>query len=505
MNIATLIERSAQRDPGGIAVVDEATGNTYSYRAFADRVFRTGTRLRRLAGEETGARIAILGDAGLAYLCADYGAMSSGLVRVPMDPHLSLAEAAGQLEDAGARVLLYDVKHAEMAAQLHATLDTDRLTLAGLEELDDAALPPTVDHAAPGDIASLNYTGGSTGRPKAVVHTHGSLSAAVQNIIMARPNGAGSVFLNVRPLWPIAAIVLLAHFVAGGTVVLGSFSPEQFPAQIRTYRVNLTSLVPTQLVRILRAIPAERLALPTLRSIDVGAAAIPIDVLMQAADVFGPVVAMLYGLTEAPWCCYRAPSETARVERDKPETHGYVGRPLFGVEVRLMGPGGVVAPGEIGEVNVRGCSIMRGYWNQPDLTDTVITDAWFRTGDLGRLDEAGRLYLAGRAKSIIRTGGKSVQPDEVEAALLEHPAVSEAAVIGLPDEEWGEIVAAAISLRPGSAADVVPDVMRHCREALSSYKRPKEIRVVDALPRSHYGKIQTSKVRDIFVASKASA
>jgi acyl-CoA synthetase (AMP-forming)/AMP-acid ligase II len=146
---------------------------------------------------------------------------------------------------------------------------------------------------------------------------------------------------------------------------------------------------------------------------------------------------------------------------------------------------------------------MRGYWNQPELTGTVLAGAWFRTGDLGRLDAAGRLYLAGRAKTIIRTGGKSVQPDEVEAVLLQHAAVAEAAVVGVPDQEWGEIVVAAIGLVPEATADVVPDVMRHCREALSSYKRPKDIRIVDALPRSHYGKVQTAKVRELFVPSEA--
>ena len=503
MNIATLLERVAQRTPENLAIVDEAGGARYTYRAFADMIFRTGARLRGLAGDVPGSRIAILGDAGLAYLCADYGAMCAGLVRVPMDPHLSLEEAAGQLNDADARVLLYDAKHAEMGAKLEAMAGARTMTIAALESLDDPALAPAVHYAAPDEIASLNYTGGSTGRPKAVVHTHGSLSTAVQNIIMARPNGAGTVFLNVRPLWPIAAIVLLAQFVAGGTVVLGAFSPERFCEQIRTFGVHLTSLVPTQLVRILRAVPEAPPALPTLRSIDVGAAAIPIDVLFHAADVFGPVIAMLYGLTEAPWCCYRSPEETARVERDRPETHGYVGRPLFGVEVRLAGANGPVALGDVGEVLVRGRNVMSGYWQQPDLTADVLDDEWFRTGDLGRLDEAGRLFLAGRAKTIIRTGGKSVQPDEVEAVLMQHPAVTEAAVIGLPDQEWGEIVVAAIGVAPGTPDDVVIDIQRHCRELLSSYKRPKEIRIVETLPRSHYGKVQAGKVREFFLGAAA--
>jgi len=503
VNIATLLERVAQRAPASLAIVDEATGAGYTYRAFVDRIFRAGARLRQLAADESGARIAILGDAGLDYLCADYGAMCSGLVRVPLDPHLSLDEAAGQLNDAGARVLLYDGKHADMALRLQALVTIPALTLAALESLDDPSLSHDVRYGPPGEIASLNYTGGSTGRPKAVVHTHGSLSAALQNIVMARPNGAGTVFLNVRPLWPIAAIVLLAQFVAGGTVVLGTFSPEHFWQQIATFGVHLTSLVPTQLVRILRAAPETPPALPTLRSIDVGAAAIPIEVLEQAATVFGPVVAMLYGLTEAPWCCYRSPEETALVKHDKPETHGYVGRPLFGVEVQLRGPSGSLPVNEIGEVYVRGRNVMRGYWNQPDLTSDVLVDAWFRTGDLGRMDADGRLFLAGRAKTIIRTGGKSVQPDEVETLLMQHPAVTEAAVVGVPDIEWGEIVVAAIAVHPGTPDDVVADVMRHCRDGLSSYKRPKEIRVVDALPRSHYGKVQGSKVRDLFLGPVA--
>jgi acyl-CoA synthetase (AMP-forming)/AMP-acid ligase II len=295
--------------------------------------------------------------------------------------------------------------------------------------------------------------------------------------------------LNMRPLWPIAAVIVAAHLAAGGTVVLGgSFEPARFVAELRRWGAGSSSLVPTHLVRLLRdANPGELAALGALRAIDVGGAAIAPETFAAAVDALGPKIGVLYGLTEAPWSCYQPPGDLIGADgKVQPARMRTVGRAVPGCDV-------MIAEGS-NEVLLRGAHVMRGYWKRPRLTDEVLQDGWFRTGDEGRLDEAGVLSITGRIKEVIRSGGKSVQPGEVERALCAHPGVAEAAVVGLPDAEWGEIVAAAVVAAPGAA--LTPKaLMEHCQAQLSAHKRPKVIRLVEALPRSHYGKVQRAKLR----------
>jgi acyl-CoA synthetase (AMP-forming)/AMP-acid ligase II len=254
-------------------------------------------------------------------------------------------------------------------------------------------------------------------------------------------------------------------------------------------------MVPTHLVRVLRDCPPSSLrALSALRSIDIGAASVPPETFEQALNAFGPKIGVLYGLTEASWSCYQPPSALdapADIQRLRMKS---VGRPLFGCDVMIAGESGAARTGQPGEILIRGAHVMMGYWKRPDLTAQVLNDGWFSTGDLGRFDNDGILSIIGRIKEVIRTGGKSVQPDEVEAALSRHPAVEEVSVVGIPEPEWGELVTAVVV--PAAGADVNEQMLKdHCAALLSPHKRPKFIQIVRELPKSHYGKIQRSKVR----------
>jgi len=503
VNVTHCIEEVARRFPSRPALIVDESGEQVSFRQFADAIAATGALICKNAKLSEGGRVALLGDGSAHYLYAEYGAMNAGLVRVSLDPSLTSEELAAQISDAGAGVLLFASAHAQRAEEVQRLIGGTRLALALLDDLGNLTAPQEVPQSDDGKgIAALNYTGGTTGKPKAVIHTHASLNAAKENVVqawIADGSDAARLMLNVRPLWPIAAIGLLAHLSQGGTVILGGhFSSETFADQVARHGAQCTSLVPTHLVRLTRELKPGDERLASLQRIDIGAAALSFDVLSQAKEIFGNTLAMLYGLTEAPWSCYRNRAALSLVTRDDLLTHGLVGVPTRNSRISILSPDGLpCATGESGEVVIEGGHLMACYWNRPQATSDVLFGGRFHTGDVGQLDEAGRLYLTGRAKEIIRSGGKSVQPGEVEAVLCEHPAVADAAVVGIADVEWGEMVAAAVVAKLGAtlSAEILTE---YCRQRLSAHKRPRRILIVESVPRSHYGKIQRAKVKQQF-------
>lgn len=511
MTIPGLLLRSAQLWGERTALIEPAIHRSVTFADFTNAVLLVGQKLRA-AGLRCGDRVAILGDGNTEYLAIDYGVMAAGMVRVPLDPSLSPDELFNQVADSGARLLLTDGSTSSSASALGKTCgDAGIQTSAFFDDLFDrtqhAQLPALMafDTCEPGSLASLNYTGGTSGQPKAVMLSHGNIRAIVQNIVMARGMVPGDIMVNMRPLWPIAAIIVLGHLSAGGTVVLGGkFDPTHLVDLLREYRAASTTMVPTHLVRILRDCQASDLqALDALRSIDMGAATIPTETFEQALDAFGPKIAVLYGLTEASWSCYQPVSafdapRDVRLRRMKS-----VGRPVFGCDVMIAGENGAARANEPGEILLRGAHIMQGYWKRPELTAEVLSNGWFRTGDLGVVDADGVLSIVGRIKEVIRTGGKSVQPSEVERALCEHPHVKEASVVGIADREWGEIVAALV-VTSGAGEITEAALKEHCSNLLSPHKRPKLIQFVDVLPKSHYGKVQRGKVRSLVESHRAS-
>ncbi len=501
MNVQALFTQCAQHYGRGEAVRDEASRRSLNFIELQAALAAVDVQLDA-AGVDAGERVALLGRPNLAYLLCDYGVMASGRVRVPMDPGLSAQEQAAQIADSGARLLIFDEIHRERAAEL-ARLVPRLAARVQAEFLDRAASAPGKLRVGPDadQLASLSYTGGTTGNPKAVMITHGSLTAAVQNIVGARGMAPGDILLNVRPAWPIAALVLLAHLAVGGTVVLSEkFEPCSFMRQLQTLRAAATSLVPTHLARLMDEVDPADYDLAALRTIDVGAASIPPALFERLVRAFGPRISVLYGLTEAPWSCYLPARAFDAAPEVRQRLMGTVGRALFGVEVciRSVADGMPMATGEEGEVTLRGSHLTRGYWNQPELTAAVLRDGWFHTGDLGIVDGDGYLRITGRIKELIRTGGKTVVPAEVEAVLMRHPAVVDAVVLGLADPEWGEVVAAMVVRRPGHESTSPETLIEWCREHLSSFKKPRRIVFVEAIPRSHYGKPMRGKLLEQF-------
>jgi len=486
MDISTLFTQAAHKWPQALAIKDLRSQRQLTYAELDQALDAFGAGLARLAVGE-GERVALLADTSMDYLLADYGCMANGRVRVPLDPSLAVHELLAQIRDAGARVLLFGANCANVAMALKEQGVTC-LPLAGVaaEEGDNGGRPAALRHS----LASLNYTGGTTGAPKAVMHTHASLCAVVQNVVMARASVPGDVLLNVRPLWPIAAVALLAHLLGGGALVLAErFDAATFVDQLQHHRAAFSSLVPTQLVRVLRETHTSRPELGALKSVDIGAAAIAPSVLDDALSLFGPRLSVLYGMTEAPWSCYLSATQLGQVHDEAPTAQGVVGRPVFAAAVRIDRPD---ANG-VGEIMLAGPQLMAGYWQQPELSAEVLQGDWLHSGDLGRIREDGLLLVMGRRKEIIRSGGKSIQPGEVIECLLDHPLVADTHVFGRADVEWGEQVCAAVVLNPGAAVSA-DQLQAHCRERLSRFKVPRQVYFVEALPRSHYGKIQLNRL-----------
>lgn len=449
-------------------------------------------------GLAAGDRVALLVPDIREYLEADYGTMSAGLVRVPLDPRLTRNELIALMRHAGVRALVSHVSFAEKVEGLADEVESLACIVAVGGPLRDAFAYETLlgrasDRVLPdgdeNDLAALNFSGGTTGAPKATMLRHRNLMAVAQNTIHGFDIDADETFLNVRPLWPIAQVIAMSYLMAGATVVLGGrFDAEGFAAQVQRTGATRTSLVPTQLVRFVEHVEPGDARLSRLEAIHVGGSRIPPSVFERALEAIGPKIGVLYGLTEAPVTCYMPPRQLDCAPSERERLIHAVGRELFGYQVKISdsteGPG----DGTSGEVLIRGDNVMAGYWDNEAATQNALRDGWLHTGDIGRLDENGNLFIVGRLKDVIRSGSSTIVPKEVEDVIVRHPAVSEVAVLGVPDVEWGEAVTAFVVLKPGYTTSEA-ELQEHCRTHLAGYKKPRTVRFVASLPRSHYGKV----------------
>ena len=458
MHLGSVLARLARRHAGRTAIRD--ADGAWSFEQFADRLARLGHGLLGL-GLVPGDRVALLLPDGREYLECDYGTMAASLVRVPLDPGLPQADIVALLRHAGARAL---VTHPDLvpdvAALRSAVPGLDHVVMLGPQYealLAGAASAPFVAGCGTA-LATLNFSGGTTGRPKAIMHRHDSLAAVLQNAAAGFAIGPDDVFLNVRPLWPIAQLVMFTHLVAGCTIVLGGrFVPEGFADLVASSGATRSSLVPTQLVRLLPHLAPSDPRLASLRAIVIGGSRLPGAVFDTALARIGPRIGVLYGMTEAPISTYLPPA------RFDAAAQASVGSALFSSELRIVGPDARdLPPGEDGEILIRGPHVMAGYWNDPAATAAALQEGWLHTGDIGRIDAMDRLSVTGRVKEVIRSGATSIVPAEVEDTLTSHPAVAEAAVVGLPDDEWGEVVTAFVVLHDGMAVGPAA-LIAHCR------------------------------------------
>lgn len=511
MNIAMLLDIPASIVAHETVLHTEDGSVTYGdLRAGAAHA----ARLMREEGIASGDSVGLFGVNSAEYVMALFGAAALGAVVVPMNYRAQEDEARHLATDSGVGLVLADERYGDLLS----TARPSSLPVRWFEELtkgrstagESAELE--VDHAVDdATLAVLMYTSGTTSLPKGVRLTHGGLSG----FVMARAEVAdgtdrGSTLL-AAPLYHVAGLSTLLMSVYSGRriVLVPQFDARRWLATVEEARVTHAFVVPTMLAKILDDERFGSFDLSSLETIAYGAAPMPRTVIARAVEAFPDTVQFTgaYGLTETTsTVAVLGPDEHRRAfapdatEADRSRLAS-AGRPVDGVEVRIDAGGEVAQAGAEGEVLIRTGRSMTGYWGDDDGPTKVSMEAddWLRTGDLGYLDEEGYLFLTGRASDMIIRGGENVAPAEVEAVIREHPAVADVAVFGMPDEEWGELVAAAVVLIGDHGGDVEA-IAEHCRR-LATFKRPDRIEVVDELPRTSTGKIVRRVLVDRFVES----
>ena len=500
MNVAGLLADGIARAGDRPALVQGSRALTY--RALGDRVGRLAVGLAGL-GLRRGDRIVLLMPNRPELVETLWAAFHGGFVAVPVNWHLHPDEVDYIVRHCGAAAVVVSDETAAATRTLPDAVRVLRVARAdgsdtGLDYEDVLAPEPSpVVETASDDPAWLFYTSGTTGRPKGATLTHRNLAAMTEAYCRdLDPVADGSVYLHAAPLTHGSGLYLLPSTARGATQVIApgtSFSARDFVTLVEEHLVTHAAfLAPTMLRRVVDE--ARGRTLPSLRSVVVGGAPLYREDLRAAVGVLGPIVVQMYGQGEAPMTITVMPAPDAL---DHP---GSCGRPFHGVEIRIADTGGEPLPdGADGEVLVRGDVVMRGYWDNPDATAATLAKGWLHTGDIGHLD-AGYLHLTDRAKDVIITGGSNVYPREVEEVLLTHPAVREAAVVGVPDPEWGESVRAFVV----AAGDPTPgELIQYCRGRLASFKKPREVILVAELPKNAAGKILKRELRRLSKLAEA--
>ena len=461
---------------------------TVTYRDLDQASARVTGLLRRF-GIEPGDRIAIMLPNVSEFAITYYGVLRAGGVVVPMNPLLKSREIAYYLADSEAK-LIFAWHGVADEAQLGAkeaeaeVIVVDPVGFGGLVAAT-SAVPDVVDRDGD-DTAVILYTSGTTGQPKGAELTHANLARNVEvvcrDLIELTP---GDMIFGGLPLFhSFGQTVGLNSAVSAGAclTLLPRFDPGQALRLLAEHRATVFAGVPTMYGALLAQPDRDLHDVTALRVCVSGGAAMPVELMRGFEQAFGCVILEGYGLSEtSPVASFNHPHR----ER-KP---GSIGTPIQGVQLRVVAESGTEVPqGEVGEIAIRGHNVMKGYWRRPVETASAIPDGWFRTGDLGRVDEDGYFYIVDRKKDLIIRGGYNVYPREVEEVLYEHPAVAEAAVIGVPHPELGEEVAAAVALKPGAAA--TPEQLSdHVKSQVAAYKYPRLVWIVGALPKTATGKI----------------
>jgi len=487
-NLATILTESAVSYPDKPVAFHD--GKTLSYAELDAASHRVAGGLLA-EGLTRGDRVAVQMANGFDFLVAYFAILKAGLVMVPVNPLLKAAELGHILSDCGAVAL---VTQSFWLREARAAGHAARIYVAGEESFERLAQAPSINDSAAtaaDDTALIIYTSGTTGKPKGAELSHFQLF--LNCTIAAETFGvqADDVSLAALPFFHIYGLssVINCAIRNGSTLaILSRFEPQAALDVAAAHMVSVLAGVPTMYHALWLADVGDR-DLSRLRLASCGGSSMPEALLRGFEEKFGVVILEGYGLSET--------GSTATMNHSVQERRiGSIGKPIWGVEARLVDPatGAACADGEIGEIWLRGHIVMKGYFGNRAATAEAIQDGWLRTGDLAHRDGDGFLYVVDRIKDLIIRGGYNVYPREVEEVLYGHPDIAEAAVIGRPDERLGEEVVAVVSARPGHTID--PEALiAHCREHLALYKCPREVRVMDALPKSDTGKLLKRELR----------
>jgi acyl-CoA synthetase (AMP-forming)/AMP-acid ligase II len=492
--IIDLLQAAASRRPHARALVVTADRIPISYRGLLGLADELAEQLAR-GGLRPGDRIALRTRSSAEFVVGLLAGSDAGLVVVPLDPALPVADQHARIMAAGARVALTDGGD---TGELPFGCWSVSVTADGvrLDTTSAASPPPTAPEGLRPDDAMIMFTGGTTGSPKMVPWTHDNIASSVRGIVATYGLGPRDATVAVMPLFHGHGLIaaLLSTLASGGTVLLparGWFSVHTFWDDVRAAGATWFTAVPTihRIILDHTAIDRRRELVP-LRFIRSCSATLSAETAQALRNEFGAPVLSAYGMTEAT-------HQITSTRDDRPVSTGLVGRST-GAEIRIVGDDGQPCPPEaVGEVQLRGRTVVRGYLANPEATAATFTDGWLHTGDLGSLSQAGELTLRGRIKEVINRGGEKISPERIETVLASHPNVAEAAVFGVADPLYGETVAAAVV--PTSKLAVSADELASfCRDRLAPFEVPTRFHVADELPHTAKGSVDRRAVAERF-------
>lgn len=517
MHIARILEASVERYPDHTALVFGTRRWTYS--EWFGRIRRFARALSDM-GVRPGDRVAFYVSTSENSVTTYFACQVLGAIAVPLNYRLSPGEATYIIQDSGARVVVYGrhltenaLKIQEQVRSVHdfisCSYDANAVpeghghfdVLAEeTEDLNIAAPAPTGT-----DISALVYTSGTTGRPKGVVHTHANDIAIAMNCVMEYGLNHNDNALHIAPLYHVGGMqaFFMPHLMVGGTnIVMGRYNALETLQTIRSEKITTLFAVPTQIQEMLLHPEFPEIDTSSLQMITTGGAAIASAVMHRVINEFCPKIFNGYGMTEASLALVLHPEDALR-------KLGSCGKPTLISECRLIKGGADAAPddlvgmGEVGQLIVRGPQAMTGYWNNPLETARKLKAGWVYSGDLFSQDDEGFYFFHGRADDMIVSGGENIYPREVEELLYAHPGIQEAAVLGVPDEKWGQIVAAYVVATDPDVTGEILDAYCKSSESLAPYKRPKTYTFLDALPTNPSGKVLKRELLAAFEGTHA--
>jgi len=499
IGLANWLAQRASRTPERKALTFE--GTTWTYAQFQQRIEALSGRLQSL-GVEREERVTFLGLNQPAFLVVMFATARLGAIFVPLNFRLTGPELVAQITDAEVHTLIADAQHRSIIDGVRHEIPSVQCFLSEGEAAGWLPIATPTDGAAPAvrvdpdDVAIIMYTSGTTGRAKGAMLTHGNVwwnnTNAMHNLDVLQ----NDITLAMAPLFHIGGlnVLTLVTLQKGGEVLLHrSFDPGAALAEIAARRVTTMFGVPAMFQFMAQHPNFASADLSSVRTFVCGGAPCP-EPLLKIYEARDIPIQQGYGLTEtAPMVSFLAPEYAL-------SKIGSSGRPPLFTEIKLIGFDGklVTEPGVNGEVYTRGPNVMSGYWRRPEATaEAIDADGWFRTGDVAYWDADGCIYICDRVKDMIISGGENIYPAEVESVISKHPAVAEAAVIGVPDEKWGETTLAVVALKPGQALDI-EQLREFAGAQLSRYKLPRRLEVVAALPRNATGKLLKTELRKQF-------
>jgi acyl-CoA synthetase (AMP-forming)/AMP-acid ligase II len=513
MNLGRYISRSAGHFRTSTALIFEDI--KYTYEELDRRTNRLAQGFFAL-GLKRGDRVAIQSGNRPEIVETEVACYKAGLVRIPINARLSAAEAIEILNNAEVRAFITDQKHGEAILSHGGALDTVKqficldTLLEGKISYEDLLAESRDDlpdvEVELDDLAVLTYSSGTTGKLKGIMQSYGNRLAMIRKALMFPEVRLrrGDIFVHVGPITHASGMLLMPVMFTGAcNVIIRRFDVQMLLETIQRERVNYTMLVPAMIHMILAHPGVRQYDLSSLKGIFYGAAPISPAVVEQAIALFGPILSQGYGMSETTsFVSILTASEHLDALKHCPERLSSCGRPVFDTEVRVVDEEGRdVKTGEMGEIIARGPDIMQGYYQDPELTAETIRDGWIHSSDMAKVDDEGYIYIVDRKKDMIISGGFNVYPSEVENVLYTHPAVFEACVLAVPDEKWGEAIKAVVVLKPGAEV-TAEELIAHCEQSLSSFKKPRSVDFVPELPKNPNGKIAKRLIKDFYWAGK---